>query len=212
MPSNSTAIEKTCTICGTTYRVKRSSAGSSKYCSRACQGVAKRTELRRRVGLICAQCGNSFEVRSWAARTQRFCSYACMGTAQKGVTRSVPILKACEVCGAEFRVKAYRSKTQRFCSRPCYWVARTGTTYHRAPKYTESRSGYVYVYQPDHPAAMKSGYVAEHRLVAEATLGRPLEPHEIVHHRDRNGGNNAPENLQVMTQPEHAALHKTEGW
>lgn len=50
----------------------------------------------------------------------------------------------------------------------------------------------------------------EHRTVAEQMLGRPLEPGEIVHHIDRNKRNNAPENLQVMTQSEHARLHAQE--
>lgn len=50
----------------------------------------------------------------------------------------------------------------------------------------------------------------EHRVVAEQILGRKLNPGilgEVVHHIDGNRHNNAPENLQVMTQSEHALLH-----
>ena len=46
-----------------------------------------------------------------------------------------------------------------------------------------------------------------HRVVAEQMLGRPLAKGEIVHHIDGNKRNNAPDNLQVMTQSEHARLH-----
>ena len=46
-----------------------------------------------------------------------------------------------------------------------------------------------------------------HRVVAEQKLGRPIARGEIVHHIDGNKRNNAPENLQVMTQSEHARLH-----
>ena len=33
-------------------------------------------------------------------------------------------------------------------------------------------SGYWYIYSPYHPHATKKGYVAEHRLIAEKTIGR----------------------------------------
>lgn len=74
------------------------------------------------------------------------------------------------------------------------------------------RKGYVLRRAPDHPAADKKGYVFEHRLVAEQTLGRPLAPGEVVHHIDHDPLNNAPDNLQVMTRGEHSWLHTNERW
>lgn len=46
-----------------------------------------------------------------------------------------------------------------------------------------------------------------HRVVAEQSLGRPLEPKEVVHHKDHDKTNNDPDNLQVMTHSEHARYH-----
>ena len=50
----------------------------------------------------------------------------------------------------------------------------------------------------------------EHRVVAEQKIGRPLLKGEIVHHIDGNIHNNSPENLEVLTQSEHIALHRAE--
>jgi ABC-type bacteriocin/lantibiotic exporter with double-glycine peptidase domain len=49
--------------------------------------------------------------------------------------------------------------------------------------------------------------VIAHRLLMEKHLGRKLTKNEIVHHIDNNPTNDNPENLQVMTQKEHARLH-----
>jgi Trp operon repressor len=50
----------------------------------------------------------------------------------------------------------------------------------------------------------------EHRVVAERKLGRALLTGEIVHHKDGNRHNNAPENLEVITQAQHIREHRQE--
>lgn len=49
-----------------------------------------------------------------------------------------------------------------------------------------------------------------HRVAAEEMLGRKLIKGEIVHHIDGNRHNNSHDNLQVMTQAEHARIHMLE--
>lgn len=69
-------------------------------------------------------------------------------------------------------------------------------------------NGYIMIYLPNHHAANKAGYVKEHLVVAEGIVGRELLPGEVVHHKDGNTHNNAPENLQIFKNSgEHQRHH-----
>lgn len=70
-----------------------------------------------------------------------------------------------------------------------------------------SALGYLMRYVPEHPSADAHGYVMAHRLVMEAHLGRFLKKAEIVHHKNRNILDNSIENLELMSQAQHARLH-----
>jgi hypothetical protein len=78
-------------------------------------------------------------------------------------------------------------------------------------KNTRILNGYVVIYMPSHPKAMKSknwnGYVYEHIVVAEKDIGRSIRDDEEVHHLDFNRLNNSPENLLVLTSSSHKKLH-----
>lgn len=69
------------------------------------------------------------------------------------------------------------------------------------------KGDYTYALVPDHPHATKNGYVLLHRVIMENKLGRLLQPDEVVHHIDHNKKNNSIDNLQVLTNKEHAKLH-----
>lgn len=66
--------------------------------------------------------------------------------------------------------------------------------------------GYIYEYAPDHPNNYK-GYVLQHRLRMEEHLGRYLEPHEIVHHKDEDKAHNEISNLELTTAKLHGKHH-----
>lgn len=73
-------------------------------------------------------------------------------------------------------------------------------------------NGYKMIYMPEHPSAYTSdnwkGWVYEHRVVAERSIGRHLTEDEVVHHLDCDRDNNSPENLLVLpNQQMHIRLH-----
>ena len=70
------------------------------------------------------------------------------------------------------------------------------------------QQGYIYILAPDHPRANGKGYVPEHILVLEKSLGRSILPTEDCHHIDGNPVNNAIGNLMVFkTHGMHSAFH-----
>jgi len=68
--------------------------------------------------------------------------------------------------------------------------------------------GYIFELCPSHPKANPFGFVPQHRLVVERSLGRYLPAAAQVHHKDEDPTNNSLDNLQVMTRREHMAHHR----
>jgi hypothetical protein len=68
---------------------------------------------------------------------------------------------------------------------------------------------YRYLKDRGHPNATKTGYVAEHIVVALKSSGRTeLLCGECVHHIDMDKQNNRPENLSIQTRKTHAKHHE----
>lgn len=140
----------------------------------------------------------------------------------------------CDWCGTEFERWPSKIKRRNFCSRQCL---ANYSSKEKNPEAYDSLKDYSAMSEnmtrinremngdrmtPEVRTKLREsrlgtgegkGYAKlfgrhEHRVVMERELGRPLRPGEIVHHIDQNKRNNAPNNLMVMTQSEHAALHK----
>lgn len=74
---------------------------------------------------------------------------------------------------------------------------------------TTMKDGRTLVFAPNHPDANCIGgkYILEYRLIAEKKIGRRLMSNEIVHHINGDVTDNRAENLEIMTQAEHASIH-----
>lgn len=69
----------------------------------------------------------------------------------------------------------------------------------RPERRTINAQGYVLLYRPGEPGATKHGRIMEHRHVMQQALGRPLERHENVHHRNGDRADNRLENLELWS-------------
>ncbi len=111
----------------------------------------------------------------------------------------------CPYCKKHYEIRKSLG-FQQVCCKKCYSKYRTGKRYGNRMERVLI-SGYYYIWMPEHPFAVKKGYVAEHRLVAERQIGRYLEVYEDVHHINGNKTDNSPDNIIVLSHSDHMKLH-----
>lgn len=89
-----------------------------------------------------------------------------------------------------------RDRFQKFCSAACRSLP-VGTT-----RLTDQ--GYVLI-------KAGTGWQQEHRYVMQQLLGRPLLPHENVHHKNGIRTDNRPENLELWSVGQPKGQRAAEG-
>lgn len=208
-------ITKQCEMCGGEFTCYPSTK-QQRFCSRACShrfvsaenqdNPAYRPRKPRKGDEIpCQVCGKVFYRGPGEIRRNRvLCSHECLARSQT----KEPVVKACATCGKELRLQPSRAAAQ-YCSKACETearVARPLERIHNGRRARLSEGGYILLWEPSHPSKTYKGWQMEHRLVAEATIGRYLESWEHVHHINGTKTDNRPENLAVMHQNDHAIL------
>lgn len=156
------------------------------------------------VKVCCEHCKKEFEANFYEHK--KYCSKEC-GFAARGLKLRKRETCSCENCGSSFELQAaWKRKGQhtgKYCSKACMYEHRAKFPELYAQKMREGRGnasgrwinaqGYVMI-----------GKQREHRLVMEQILGRKLESHENVHHKNGNRQDNRPENLELWVKQQPA--------
>lgn len=205
-----------CAACGQPVTKRESDYLRAKtgrvFCDDACRKRAG-SKPRRGKTQPCEECG--LEVYSRPGAPGRFCSTACHNTHQK--RNRVDI--TCPVCAHTFSLgKANAAERQRngqtpCCSRRCDAERRATNgigRYHNGRQVLRWSSGYLYLWEPAHPNAIRNGWIAEHRWVMEQRLGRVLTTDENVHHLNGVKTDNRLENLEVLSHSAHSTITQAE--
>jgi len=160
---------------------------------------------RPAVFIHCNMCNKLFKRKRVK---QTFCSLMCGEKGKKFVqTRFAKKIKVrCSTCNCEFeKWPCLFRKTinlKHYCNPICGNLSmRSGKTSYGFKKTTGS---------PLNPyrRCMKEGkYVYEHRWLMEQHIGRKLLKNEHVHHINGNTTDNRIENLEILSNSDHAKIH-----
>lgn len=108
------------------------------------------------------------------------------------------IERICEGCHQPFmaRLNSVKRGYGYFCSHACSFRKYQWKGGRRIDDH-----GYVKIYD-------KNGrYRREHRVVMEQFIGRPLNPSEIIHHKNGDKTDNRIENLEITNKVAHSSHH-----
>lgn len=203
-------VDTTCLVCSKIRPRRVTDLARQKtdrvFCGQACRTLAG-AKPRRGETVACGICGTEFY--RGPGDDKRFCSRACADAWQ---ARN-QVERACDYCGILYVLKpsqafAYRQHGRFYCSKRCEGlgkIKRPLDRMHNGKPAVVDNYGYVKLWDPDNVLS-HGGWVAEHRLVAQTMIDRPLTADDEVNHINRIKTDNRPENLQIVDAQTHSVI------
>jgi len=156
---------------------------------------------------ICILCDESFTPAKYHPY-QKCCSLKCRNRARGRISRGHPpklVTLICEVCDKPFIQK--RLTNTSYCSPGCKRLGvfrKFKGLVVKGPRKIVWYSGHINrngykLLAIKHPNSSKHGKILEHVLVMSNHLGRPLNKHERVHHKNGIRHDNRIENLELWS-------------
>ena len=174
------AFDMNCNHCDKPFAVPKYRLATAKYCSRKCQALANRTQIKTN----CQICGKEFEHISSRCNKAKYCSRRCYHKAQylKGSVEYI-----CRHCSKRFRGSP--SHKRKYCSKAC--VNKAGRE----------------IWKPRFSTVRKT--MVRRKMINEcARCGFKTFPKILgIHHKDRNRLNNELNNLEVLCPNCHSIEH-----
>lgn len=212
-------ISKTCERCGNGFSVATRER-DQKFCSRTCYLALKAEQLAAgapKTTFTCKNCGKPFTRSPGTLRSYRkkfdkdpmYCSIPCSAVGRRADTEARSFF-TCVQCGKEQPMKKYGGpsrqqifyRQQKFCDARCkgdHQIAQATARYERGEYTGHKKKGYVWLHIPQGVTG-KRGEILEHRYLMEKKLGRPLLPHETVHHKNGQRDDNSDDNLELWSK------------
>lgn len=155
--------------------------------------------------LSCQWCGKEF--KSSRSKSKYCCKEHYYAYKAKNRVR-----RKCEFCGTEFYLSPSLVRDINFCSKSCARKQRNVEDNPAKREDVKRKMAFARMCQGEGKTYPRINNRHTHRIVAEAKLGRRLQPGEVVHHIDGDKRNYNPDNLEVLkNQSDHARAHNIGG-